>query len=191
MKLQILVGSVRESRESFKIGQWFSKGATQEGSFNEVELIDLKDWDLPLKMEAETADSRHSTDEYRYEYTKKWSAKISEGDAYIFVTPEYNHGYSAPLKNAIDLLYYEWAHKPAAMVSLGGVGGARGMEALIPVLVAVQIIPIAYNVRLSYDEVKDDGVESEQGEQRAKGLLPPLAAYAKALQPVREQLRPK
>src|SRR3990167_10785097 len=154
MKLQILIGSVREQRESAKIGQWVAKVAVAQGSFDEVELSDLNDWDLPMQMEAITADNRKSSDEYDYEYTRKWSAKISEGDAFIFVPPEYNHGYSAPLKNAIDHLYYEWAHKPAAMVSLGGVGGARVMEALIPVLVAVQITPIAYNVRLSYKEVE-------------------------------------
>ena len=191
MKLQILIGSVREQRESAKIGQWVAKVAVAQGSFDEVELIDLNDWDLPMQMEAITADNRKSSDEYDYEYTRKWSAKISEGDAFIFVPPEYNHGYSAPLKNAIDHLYYEWAHKPAAMVSLGGVGGARVMEALIPVLVAVQITPIAYNVRLSYKEVEGAEVVSEQGEGKLKSLLPPLATYAKALQSVRQQLRPK
>lgn len=190
MNLQIIVGSVREARESLKIGQWVAKVATEEGSFSEVELIDLNDWELPMQMEAITADKRKSSDEYDHEYTRKWSTKISEGDAYIFIPPEYNHGYSAPLKNAIDHLYYEWAHKPAAMVSVGGVGGARGMEALLPVLIAVQITPLAYNVRLTYKEVEGDKVVSEQGEQKTKNLLLPLATYAEALQQVRDKLKP-
>jgi len=188
MKLQIILGSVREARETAKIGHWFAGLAQKHGSFDEVEVIDLEEWDLPMKMEPETADSRKKTEDYRYEYSRKWSAKISEGDAYAFITPEYNHGYSAPLKNAIDHLYYEWAHKPAVMLSMGGAGGARGMEALINVLIAVQIVPLAYNVRLTYDEVTKDGVKSESGDKKAEGLLEPLAAYAKALKPVRAEL---
>src|SRR5687767_1574358 len=100
MKLQVIVGSVREERISLKVGQWFTRMAEQEGSFDEVELIDLNDWDLPQKMEAVTADNRKSTEEYDHEYTRKWSTKINQGDAYVFISPEYNHGYSAPLKNA-------------------------------------------------------------------------------------------
>jgi NAD(P)H-dependent FMN reductase len=81
--------------------------------------------------------------EYELEHTKKWSAVIKPLDGYVWVTPEYNHGYSAPLKNAIDTLYHEWSRKPVAFLGYGGLGGTRAIEQLITVAARIDMAPIS------------------------------------------------
>jgi len=89
-----------------------------------VEIVDLKQWDLPLFSGA------HSPASGIYDQPKQqeWANKISQGDAFIFISPEYNHGYSPALKNALDYLAKEWKNKPAAFVSYGGTFGSRSID---------------------------------------------------------------
>ena len=141
-KIQIIIGSVREGRAGEKVAQWLFALAKKRKDF-QAELVDLKEWNLPLLNDPNLPGSG----KYSYDYTKKWSKKISEGDAYILVTPEYNHGYPASLKNALDHLYSEWNGKPVGFVSYGGLAaGTRASEQLKQVVLELKMVP-------SHDEV--------------------------------------
>ncbi len=138
MKIQIIFGSTREGRKGEMIFRWIGDLAKQRKDF-ETELIDLRDWELPFLNDPKNP----SSGEYSYDYTKKWSAKVAEADGYIIVTPEYNFGYPAVLKNALDLLYKEWNGKPVAFVSYGAsAGGSRAVEQLKQVALGLKMLPI-------------------------------------------------
>lgn len=112
--------------------------ALANGAF-EVELVDLKEVALPLMDEPHHPRLRR----YTQQHTRDWSARVDAADAYVFVTPEYNHGLSAPLKNAIDYLHAEWLYKPVGFVSYGGVaGGTRATQMLRQVVLALKMIPV-------------------------------------------------
>ena len=121
-RILVIGGSVRPKRLSPAISQWVAKVASQSITA-EYEVIDLKDW--PLPMDAEPGIPAYS--DYQFEETKAWSRKVASADAFVFVTPEYNGGYPAALKNALDQLAKEWRGKPALIVTYGG--GASGARA--------------------------------------------------------------
>lgn len=125
-KIQIIIGSTRPNRVGPTVAKWVYKFARHENPDIEFELVDLKDYNLPLLDEPKLpADGNYEKD-----HTKKWAAKIAEANGYILVTPEYNHGYAASVKNALDLLYAEWNDKPIAFVGYGVMGGVRAVEQL-------------------------------------------------------------
>ena len=133
--LQVIVASTRPGRVGAAVGEWFAAEAGADGRFD-VEVIDLQEVALPFLDEPKHPRFR----DYTHEHTKRWSETIDRGDAYAFVMPEYNHGYSAPLKNAIDFLWHEWNDKPVVLVSYGGVsGGLRAATSLKPVLDSVRL----------------------------------------------------
>ena len=107
--------------------------------------MDIKDFNLPLLDEPVPP----SQGKYSKEHTKKWAAKIASFDGYVFVTPEYNHGISGRLKNAIDFLYAEWNNKAAGFVGYGSAGGARAVEHLRLVMAEVQVATVRNQVALS------------------------------------------
>ena len=111
----------------------------------EYELVDIKDFELPLLDEPIPP----SMGKYQQPHTKRWAAKIASLDAFVFVSPEYSHGIPAALKNAIDFLFAEWNHKAAGFVSYGGAGGARAVEQLRLVLAEVQVATVRAQVLLS------------------------------------------
>ena len=125
IKLAIIIGSTRPGRKAEAVARWVHNIA-KERSDAELELVDIKDFNLPLLDEPVPP----SMGQYSQPHTKAWSAKIASFDAYVFVTPEYNHSTSGALKNAIDYLYTEWNNKAAGFVSYGGMGGARAAEQL-------------------------------------------------------------
>ncbi len=156
MKLQIIVGSVRKNSQGSKVGSWITDTANTHERV-EAELLDLHDWDLPLYNEALPPLALGG--KYEGDIGSKWAAKIAEGDAYVFVTPEYNHGYSAAIKNAIDWVGNEWSNKPAAIVgySMTPNGGVLGVEQLKPVLVQMGLVQVKQNVLVrNVHEVFDD-----------------------------------
>ena len=108
-KLEIIIASTRSGRIGPTIGRWVEATAHQHGGFDEIGLVDLKEVDLPFMNEPD----HPRPGQYVHEHTKKWSATVASADAFIFVMPEYNYGYNAELKNAIDYLSQEWAPKPA------------------------------------------------------------------------------
>lgn len=144
--LQIVVASTRPGRVGLPIATWVAEQARDHGGFD-VELVDLAEVGLPLFDEP----NHPRLQQYAHGYTKAWSATVDRADAFVFVMPEYNHSYNGALKNAIDFLFREWQHKPAATVSYGGVsGGLRAVQALKPVLIALSMMPVVESVTIPF-----------------------------------------
>jgi NAD(P)H-dependent FMN reductase len=153
--LQVLIASTRPGRIGPAFARWFVARAEQHGGF-EVEVVDLAEVALPFM------DERHHPRlaKYEHEHTKAWSATVSRADAFVFVTPEYNYGYNAVLKNAIDYLHKEWADKPLGFVSYGGVAaGTRSVQQLKQVVTALRMVPVveSVNVPFAAQFLGDDG----------------------------------
>lgn len=146
LKLKIILASTREGRKGPAVAHWIVEAAKAHGAFD-VELLDLAEIDLPFMDEP----NHPRLKQYTHAHTKAWSATIESADAFIFVMPEYNFGYTAPLKNALDFVFQEWRNKPVGLVSYGGVsGGLRATQLLKPVLTAVQLtvageVPIPFS----------------------------------------------
>jgi len=123
-------------------------------------------------------------------HTKKWSATIASADAFIFVTPEYNYGYPASLKNALDFLYNEWIYKPVAFVSYGGIaGGTRSMQALKQVVTALKMVPVTEAVNVpfftKYIDEQNKFIADETIQKSAEEMLKELLKWTEALKPMR------
>ena len=140
MNIQVIVGSTRPGRATLSVAKWVAAEAANLPSAN-VEIVDLADFGLPFFDEA--ISPRYNPDRKPAPKVQKWLDKIAEADAYVYVTPEYNHSIAGVLKNAIDFLTYEMKQKPVAVVSHGGVGGARAATHLKEILseAAGTIIP--------------------------------------------------
>lgn len=137
LKIAVIIGSIRPNRVGNNVGEWFIE---QVKSTDDVDfdLIDLKDINLPLLNEPDLP----AKGNYTNQSTKEWSKKIASYDGFVFVTPEYNHGYSPVLKNAIDTIYSEWAKKPVAFVAYGSLGGVRAVEQLVQVAAQINMVPL-------------------------------------------------
>jgi NAD(P)H-dependent FMN reductase len=126
INVKIIIASTRPGRKGPAVAAWITE-RTKAHTEMKVEVLDLAEINLPLLDEPE----HPRLQKYQHEHTKNWSAKIESGDAYIIVTPEYNFGYPATIKNALDFLYNEWTYKPVAFVSYGGIaGGTRAVQML-------------------------------------------------------------
>lgn len=137
MKIQIIVGSIREGRVAIKVADWLLN-AIENYDYHtvETEIVDLKEWDLPLFAGSKPP----ASGVYDQPKQQAWADHIAKGDAYIFISPEYNHGYSPALKNALDYIYKEWQGKPAAFVSYGGSNGSRSIDQIKQVASSLGLI---------------------------------------------------
>lgn len=144
LKLAIIIGSTRPARVGEAVARWVYELAQKRGDA-QYELVDIKDFDLPLLDEPIPP----SQGKYSKEHTKKWAATIASFDGYVFVTPEYNHGTSGALKNAIDFIYTEWNNKAAGFVGYGSAGGVRAVEHLRLVMAELQVATVRNQVALS------------------------------------------
>lgn len=144
IRIAIILGSTRPGRIGEAVAKWVHQIAIQR-SDAEFELVDIKDYNLPLLDEPVPP----SQGKYSKEHTKTWAQKIASFDAFVFVTPEYNHGTSGALKNAIDFLYAEWNNKAAGFVGYGSAGGTRAVEQLRLVMAELQIADVRAQVMLS------------------------------------------
>lgn len=179
--LQVILASTRPGRIGRSFGEWAEREAKDHGGFA-VELVDLAEVDLPFLDEP----NHPRLADYVHQHTKDWSATVSRADAFLFVTPEYNHSFNAVLKNAIDFLHNEWKHKAVGFVSYGGVSaGTRAVQALEPVVLSVAMSPIAQAVTVPFAAqfLDDDGVvqPNEIMTDSAKAMLDELAAQTAAL----------
>jgi len=150
-KIKLIVGSTRQNRVGGHISEWLVKVASEAGV--ELDVIDLKEENLPLFDGNSPAYFGPETDE-----AKAWSAKITEAEAIIFVTAEYNRSIPAPLKNAIDYLFKEWNDKPAAIVSYGYIdAGGSATKHLTDVLnwLKMKIVEPNVAIALSQDHFED------------------------------------
>jgi NAD(P)H-dependent FMN reductase len=143
-------------------------------------LVDLADWPLPMFGLAKPPAMGLSGDPAQ----RRWAEKIGAADGYIFVSPEYNHGPSAVLKNALDHLYAEWNRKPAAFVSFGNTGGARAIEQLRGVAIELRMAPLGEAVHImgAGDKVADGRFAGDaRDEKQLTQLLDSLAWWGRAL----------
>lgn len=144
--IKIITSTTREGRKGIAVANWITELAKQTNKYN-IELLDLAQIDLPFMDEP----NHPRLQQYKYEHTKQWSETINTADAFIIVLAEYNFGFPAPIKNAIDYLYNEWMHKPVAFVSYGGVsGGLRSTQMLKQVVTAVHMMPIVDQVNIPF-----------------------------------------
>jgi NAD(P)H-dependent FMN reductase len=136
--LQIVAVSTRRGRVGVPVARWIHDRAAAHGAF-EVEFVDLAEVNLPLFDEPTHPRLR----QYAHEHTRAWSARVARADAFVFVTPEYNHGTPPSLVNALDYLVHEWAYKPVGFVSYGGVsGGTRGVQMTKQILIGLKLVPL-------------------------------------------------
>jgi NAD(P)H-dependent FMN reductase len=138
MSIGVIIGSTRPGRIGDKITQWMIQSITTQHNLN-FELIDLAEWDLPLFNEPEIP-AKGSI--YGNEKTKLWSEKIKSKQGFIFVTPQYNWGYPAALKNAVDYLFHEWTTKPAIIASYAYRGGGKAADQFRQVLHGLHMKPV-------------------------------------------------
>ncbi len=189
LKVKVIVGSTREGRFSDKAAAWIgAEVMKQEGV--EVEVLDLRDYDMPFFNEA--VSPSYIQTPYAHEAVARFTQKIAEGDAYIMVTPEYNHSTSGVLKNALDWVYQEWNNKPVAFVSYGSVGGARAVEHLRLIAIELQMAPIRTAIHIPGEHYFPVAFgKAEAGPlfaslaEPAQGLVTQLLLWARALRTVR------
>src|SRR5580704_3217599 len=144
IKVAVICGSTRPGRNGAAVAQWVYDVAKKR-SDAQFELVDIQDYHLPLLDEPMPP----SMGQYSKPHTKTWAAKINSFDAFVFVTPEYNHGTCAALKNAIDFLSKEWNDKAAGFVGYGGSGGVRAVESLRLVMGELKVADVRAQVALS------------------------------------------
>jgi NAD(P)H-dependent FMN reductase len=186
-RLNVIIASTRPGRVGPRIADWFVKFAQEDGRFD-IEVTDLAELNLPMLDEPD----HPSLMRYVHEHTKRWSEIVAAADAFVFVMPEYNHGYTAPLKNALDFLHGEWQYKPVGFVSYGGVSaGLRAVQGIKPIVSALKMVPVnpSVNIHLAgaFDESGTYTPAPGTGDL-AKMMLDEIGRLAKAFIPVREEL---
>lgn len=188
LNLQVITASTRPSRRGPLVAAWFGEQARNYGKFN-VEMIDLAEMNLPVFDEP----NHPRKQEYVHEHTKAWSETIQRGDAFVFVTPEYNYVTPSSLLNAITYLHNEWSYKPLGYVTYGGVsGGSRGAQVTRQVMLAFKTmsIPQAVTIPFFSKHISEDGKSFDPGEVQEKAsvaMLDELLKWAEALKPMREK----
>jgi NAD(P)H-dependent FMN reductase len=183
-RIGIILGSTRPNRNGEQVAKWVYDIASRR-SDAEFELVDLRDYPLPHLDEPLPP----SMGQYQNEHTKQWADKIASFDGFVFVTPEYNHGTSGVLKNAIDYLYAEWNNKAAGFVSYGAVGGARAAEHLRLVAGELQIADVRQQVALSLLTEFENFSVFKPGDYNVAALdtlLDQVVAWSTALAPLRQ-----
>jgi NAD(P)H-dependent FMN reductase len=192
MKLGIIIGATRQGRQSQKQAQWVYNTAIELEEV-EAEIVDLKDYPMPFFDEP--ISPRYNPNREIDLRAQRWLKKLEEFDAYVFVTPEYNHSIPGVLKNAIDYITWEMSRKPAAIVSHGSAGGARAAMHLKEILSESKTVPIPNSVAIhgmseainEEGELAKDVKSNPYGPQSAlDGLLEELQWYSDALQQARK-----
>jgi NAD(P)H-dependent FMN reductase len=180
--LEIFTVSTRPSRKGPAVAAWFEQLALAHGGF-EIEMVDLKEVNLPLLDEPEHPRLR----KYVHEHTRAWSARVAKADAFVFVTPEYNFSAPPALMNAIDFLVHEWAYKPVGFVSYGGVsGGLRSVQMIKLLVTSLKMMPLPEAVTLPMftsmiDPVTGALLAPELQAKAAKTMLDELLRWTTAL----------
>jgi NAD(P)H-dependent FMN reductase len=188
--LTIVIASTRPGRAGLPIGQWFVGRAEAHGGF-QITVVDLAELGLPFLDEPNHPRFR----KYTKKHTKDWSATVEGSDAFVFVTPEYNYGYPATLKNAIDFLHYEWMYKPVGFVSYGGIAaGTRSVQQLKQVVTTLKMTPLfeAVSIPFHNEFIDDDGQvdANEIMEKASDAMLDELVRTEAALRPLRTGAAP-
>ena len=183
--LQIIVASTRPGRVGLPVARWFEQRAREHGAFD-IDFADLAEIGLPFVDEPNHPRLR----QYTKRHTREWSARVDAADAFAFVMPEYNFGFNAPLKNALDFVYNEWAYKPVGLVSYGGVAaGTRAAQMIKQVVTTLKMTPLFESVSIPFvaQFIDDEGalVGNEIMERAAAAMLDELVRVEAALRPLR------
>ena len=184
--LQIIIASTRPGRVGPSVASWINERAIAHGGFD-VELIDLAEVNLPMFDEPKHPRFR----QYVHQHTKDWSATIDRADAFIFVIPEYNYGFNAAIKNAIDYLHVEWQHKAVGFVSYGGVAaGTRAVQMLKQVVTTLKMVPMFDAVNIPFVQQFLDADRKLQPndimEAAATAMLDELVRWTASLRALRQ-----
>lgn len=184
--LKIISSSVRPGRKGPLVTKWIAGLASETNKFD-IEVLDLGEINLPMMNEP----NHPILKKYQHEHTLRWSAKIEEADAFIFVTAEYDHNYPAPLRNALEYLVHEWAFKAAGIVSYGGVsGGTRAMKSLQSDLSSLKVVPIleAVNFPFFMQNIDESNTfkANDVSVKAAHNMLSQLARWTKGLKAIKE-----
>ncbi len=185
--LLIIIGSTRPGRVGLPVSQWFAERARQSGAFN-VEIADLAEINLPFLDEP----NHPRLHQYTKDHTKKWGALVDKADAFAMITPEYNFGMAAAIKNAIDFLFLEWQYKPVGFVSYGGVSaGTRAVQMAKQVVTTLKMMPVPEAVNIPFVMQYMDDEKHFQGNEAlnlaANTLIAELATWEEALRPARQK----
>jgi NAD(P)H-dependent FMN reductase len=187
--ISVIIGSTREGRFSEKPARWIFEHLRRRGGV-EARLLDLRDFPMPFFDQA-LPPAMPGRAPYQHKIVQKWTAEIAAADGFIFVTPEYNYGTSAVLKNAIDWVYPEWNRKAAAFVSYGSAMGARSVQQLRETMIEVQIAPIRSSIHIPVATLwaHYQGGDVEKGlaeiDASAKTMLDDLLWWTEALKTAR------
>ena len=181
--IAIIVGSTRPGRNGPAVARWVRDLAVARSDAR-FEVVDLADFDLPHLDEPMPP----ILGQYTRPHTRRWAETIAAFDAYVIVTPEYNHSAPGALKNAIDFLYAEWTNKAVGFVGYGSAGGARAIEQLRAVLSCVQVAHVSAQVELSlYTDFEGFTVPrpAPRHEATLTTMLDQVTAWGTALKPLR------
>jgi NAD(P)H-dependent FMN reductase len=183
--LMIVIASTRPGRIGLPVAEWFESRAVAHGGFD-IDVADLAAIDLPFMDEPNHPRLR----DYTHQHTKDWSARVGAADAFAFVHPEYNYGFNAPLKNAIDFLQHEWAYKAVGLVSYGGVSaGTRAAQMIKQVVTTLRMTPVfeAVSIPFAAQFLGDESelLPNEVMETAADAMLDELLRVSEALRPLR------
>ncbi|MER7336024.1 MULTISPECIES: NAD(P)H-dependent oxidoreductase [unclassified Micromonospora] len=180
VRIGLIVGSTRPGRRGAAVAGWAGEVAAGHDAVRSgaavVEVLDLAERTLPLLDEPVPA----MFGDYRNPHTRRWSAAVGACDAFVFVTPEYNHSVPAALKNAVDYLFAEWNGKPAGVLSYGVQGGTRAGAHLRQILTEVRAVVVPTVVALTVF-TDFDFAGADPGDPTAPGRIAPAAERAEAL----------
>lgn len=185
--LKIIIASTRPGRKGPAMAKWIVEIAEKHPEFK-VELLDLAEINLPFLDEP----NHPRIQQYQHEHTKSWSQIIASADAFIFVTPEYNYGYPATLKNALDFLYVEWNYKPVGFVSYGGIAaGTRAVQMLKQVVTTLKMVPLVESVNIPFFfkhiDPQVNFTADETLNKSAQEMLAELLKWTESLQMLRKK----
>jgi NAD(P)H-dependent FMN reductase len=181
VKLMIIIASTRPGRVGLPVGRWFTARVEEQGGFD-IDLVDLAELGLPFMDEP----NHPRLHQYTKQHTKDWSARVEAAEAFVFVMPEYNYGFTAPLKNAIDFLSQEWQYKPVGFVTYGGIAaGTRALQLIKPVLSALKLVAVteAVNIPFVAKSINDEGAfePADHVEHAVPAMLKELRRWAENL----------
>lgn len=187
LQVGIIVGSIRRARKGSRVGEWVLQHAGDRGDARYL-LLELADYELPLLTDEQVPGG--SNRQYDDEQRQRWGSDIDACDAFVFVTPEYNHGVPGAFKNAFDSIGPEWADKSVGFVSYGSVAGVRAVEQWRQIVATFSMVDVTAQVSMSvFDEFDQQGAftPNERRPDELAAMLDQLVASAKALRAARDE----
>jgi NAD(P)H-dependent FMN reductase len=192
LKVAVILGTARKGRFGEKPARWIF-GDLQKNPDIDAEFLDLRDYQMPFFDEP--VSPGWIAEPYKNEAVARWTLKIAQNDAFVVVSPEYNHSVGGVMKNAFDWVFHEWNKKPIGFVSYGSVGGARAVEHLRGIAVELQMVPVRTAVHLPVelylsmmkDEAPVDPARFKPVEQAAHTMIDQIVWWGSILKDARKR----